>query len=130
MSSPAPIKGYTTGSKIAAFFFFIVTLAIFIAYELFCATFLYSPFANSPESFAEAIAAIFGYFFGFLITFLFGIAQLPGNIIAIILFNRIRGESDKKWENVLFTVCFALSITMLLVTLLSFALFVAIILIF
>ena len=120
---------YTTGSKIAAFIFFIITLVVFILYEVFCANFLYAPFANSPENLGEAISAIFGYMFGLVITLIFGIVQLPENIISIILFSRLRGKSNKKWENVLFTVFFALSIVMLVATILSFALFVAVILI-
>ena len=129
-AEPPRVKEYKTKTKIAAFFFLAVTLLVFIAYEVFCATYLYSPFANSPNDIKEAIAAIFGYFFGFLITLIFGLVQLPENIISIILFKRLRGKSDKKWENILFTVGYALSIVTLLITLLSFALFIAIIILF
>ena len=125
-TTPA-VKQYSTGTKIAAFIFFAITLAVFIFYEIFSITFLYSPFANSPENLGEAIAVIFGYTFGLVITIIFGIAQLPENIISIILFARLRGKSNKKWENVLFTVFFALSIAMLAIMILSFALFMLVI---
>ena len=118
---------YKTKTKIAAFFFFAITLAVFVLYEYFSAVMLYAPIASSPGNFGEALAAIFGYLFGFIITLIFGVVQLPENIISIILFKRLRGKSCKKWENILFTVCFALSIVMLIVTLLSFALFVGVI---
>ncbi len=120
-------KSYKTGTKVAAFIFFIITLAVFVVYEIFSVEFLYMPFAEHIDNVGEAIAAIFGYLFGLVMTFIFGLAQLPENIISIILFSRLRGKSDKKWENVLFTVMFALSIVMLLVMILSFALFLIII---
>ena len=113
-------RSYKTGTKVAAFIFFIITLAVFVVYEIFSVEFLYMPFAEHIDNLGEAIAAIFGYIFGLIMTFIFGLAQLPENIISIILFKRLRGKSDKKWENVLFTVMFALSIVMLLVMILSF----------
>ena len=128
-AAPAPspkTKEYKTRSKITAFIFFAITLAVFVAYETFCVKFLYLPFANAPGSLSEAIGAIFGYVFGLIITFIFGIVQLPENIISIILFKRLRGKSDKPWENTLFTVFFALSLVMLLATILSFALFLVV----
>ena len=127
--APAPAsaeerkKTYKTGTKIAAFVFFLITAGIFALYEYFAFTFLYLPLMQSIDNLGEAIATIFGYIFGLIYTIIFAIAQLPANIIAIILFKRIRGKSDKKWENVLFTVFFALSIVMLIVTVLSMALF-------
>ena len=124
---PATCKKCSLGSKIAAFFFFAVTVTIFALYQYCSAVFLYAPIASSPGNLGEAIAAIFGYLFGFVLALVFGVAQLPGNIVSIILFKRLRGRSDKKWENVLFTVGFILSILMLVVTLLSFALFIGVI---
>ncbi len=116
-------KTYKTGSKVAAFIFFFVTLAVFAAYE-YCATlFLYGPLINGVHDFGEAIAAIFGYSIGLAFTMIFGAAQLPENIISIILFKRLRGKSDKKWENRLFTAMFALSIVMLLLMIITLALF-------
>lgn len=120
-------KTYRTGSKIAAFVFFTITLVVFVFYQVFSVMFLYTPFANSPENLGEAIGAIFGYIFGFVITIIFGVAQLPENIVSIILFKRLLGKSDKKWQNVLFRVFFILSIVMLAVTILSFVLFVVVI---
>ena len=114
---------YRTGTKIAAFVFFLITAAIFTLYEYFAFTFLYLPLMESIDNLGEAIAAIFGYIFGLIYTIIFAIAQLPANIISIILFKRLRGKSDKKWENVLFTVFFALSIVTLLVTVISTLLF-------
>ena len=119
----APKKTYKTGTKIAAFVFFLITAGIFAIYEYLSFTLLYLPLVESIDNFGEAIAAIFGYIFGLIYTIVFAIAQLPANIISIILFKRIRGKSDKKWENALFTVFFALSIVMLLVTILSTVLF-------
>ena len=118
-------KTYKTGTKVAAFLFFLITLAVFVVYMIFATEFLFKIFASKPENFGEAIGAIFGGIFGLVMTFIFGVAQLPENIIAIILFKRLRGRSDKKWENVLFTVMFALSIVMLLVMILTIVLFFA-----
>ena len=116
-------KTYKPGSKVAAFVFFFITLAVFIVYE-YCATvFLYSPIINGVHDFGEAIAAVFGYSIGLVFTMIFGAAQLPENIISIILFKRLRGKSDKKWENRLFTAMFALSIVMLLLMVITLALF-------
>ena len=124
-ADPPLQRTYRTGTKIAAFFFFLVTAGIFAVYEYLSFTFLYLPLVNSLESFAEAIGAIFGYIFGLIYTLIFAGAQLPANIVAIILFKRLRGRSDKKWENTLFTVFFALSIVLLLITILSTVLFFA-----
>lgn len=116
-------KTYKTGSKVAAFIFFFITLGVFAVYE-YCATvFLYAPIINGIHDFGEAIAAIFGYSIGLVFTMIFGAAQLPENIISIILFKRLRGKSDKKWENRLFTAMFALSIVMLLLMVITLALF-------
>jgi len=120
-------RTYRTGTKIAAFFFFILTVAIFSLYEFFAISYLYMPFANGVKSISEAIAAIFGYAFGLVITLIFGVAQLPENIISIILFKRLRGQSDKNWENKLFSICRILSILMLLIMLLTIGVFFAII---
>ena len=120
-------RTYKPGSKVAAFIFFFITVAIFAIYEYLAVTFLYMPFIHSINDLGEAIAAIFGYTFGLVFTMIFGAAQLPGNIIAIILFSRIRGRSDKKWENTLFTVFFALSIVMLILMILTIGLFFIII---
>jgi len=116
-------KNYRTGTKIAAFIFFVITAGIFALYEFFAFSFLYLPLLESIDNIGEAFAAIFAYIFGLIYTLVFAIAQLPANIISIILFKRLRGKSDKKWENVLFTVFFALSIVMLLVTVISTLLF-------
>jgi len=116
-------KSYRTGTKIAAFIFFIITAGIFVLYEYFAFTFLYLPLMESIDNIGEAFAAIFAYIFGLIYTLIFAVAQLPANIVTIILFKRLRGKSDKKWENVLFTVFFALSIVMLLVTVISTLLF-------
>ena len=116
-------RTYKTGSKVAAFIFFFITLAVFIVCE-YCATvFLYAPLVSGVHDFGEAIAAIFGYTFGLIVAIIFGIAQLPENIISIILFKRLRGKSDKKWENRLFTAMFIISIVLLAIMLLTFALF-------
>ena len=120
-------KTYKTGTTVAAFIFFVITLAVFIVYEVFANNFLFKIFATKIDNFGEAIGAIFGGIFGLIMTFIFGAAQLPENIISIILFGRLRGRSDKKWENVLFTVFFALSIVMLLVMILTIVLFFAVI---
>ena len=120
-------KEYSTGTKISAFLFLAITLVVFILYVKFAYTFLFQPILESIHDFGEAIAAIFGYLFGFILTLGFGIAQLPENIISIILFRRLRGKSCYAWENVLFTVCFILSLVMLLVTILSFLAFIAVI---
>ena len=120
-------KLYKTGSLVAAMIFFVITLVIFGFYEFFCFTFLYGPLIHSPESFGEAIAAVFGYIYGFVITIIFGLAQIPANITAIILTSRLRGKSDKKGVNVFFNVLFALSIVMLVVMILSIGLFLAIV---
>ena len=121
----APKRTYRTGTKIAAFIFFVITLGVFIFYEIFAYEFLFNIFAKGPDAkdFGEAVGAIFGGIFGLIMTFIFGAAQLPENIISIILFARLRGRSDKNWENVLFTVMFALSIVLLAVMILTFALF-------
>lgn len=121
----APKRTYRTGTKIAAFIFFVITLGVFIVYEIFAYEFLFNIFAKGPDAkdFGEAMGAIFGGIFGLIMTFIFGAAQLPENIISIILFARLRGRSDKNWENVLFTVMFALSIVLLAVMILTFALF-------
>lgn len=116
-------RAYKTGTKIAAFIFFLITAGIFALYEFFAFTFLYLPLMESIDNLGEAIAAIFGYIFGLIYTLIFAIAQIPANLISIILFKRLRGKSDKKWENVLFTVFFALSLVMLLITVISTALF-------
>lgn len=116
-------KSYRTGTKVAAFIFFIITAGIFALYEYFAFTFLYLPLMESIDNIGEAFAAIFAYIFGLIYTLIFAVAQLPANIVTIILFKRLRGKSDKKWENVLFTVFFALSIVMLLVTVISTLLF-------
>lgn len=122
----APLqRTYRTGTKIAAFIFFLITAGIFAIYEYLSFSFLYLPLLESIDNFGEAIAAIFGYIFGLIYTIVFAVAQIPANITAIILFKRLRGRSDKPWENVLFTVMFALSIVMLLVTILSTVLFFA-----
>lgn len=118
-----PKRTYRTGTKIAAFIFFLITAAIFALYELLAFKFLYLPLMSSIDNIGEAFAAIFAYIFGLIYTLVFAVAQLPTNIVSIILFKRIRGKSDKKWENVLFTVFFALSIVMLLITVLSTAAF-------
>lgn len=118
-------KLYKTGSLVAALIFFTITLVIFGFYEYFCFYFLYGPLINSPGSFGEAIAAVFGYIFGLAITIIFGVAQIPANITAIILTSRLRGKSDKKGVNVFFNVLFALSIVMLVVMVLSIVLFFA-----
>ena len=120
-----PVRTYKTSTKVAAFIFFFITLAVFTIYEVFASEFLFKIFATKAESFGDAVGAIFGGIFGLIMTFIFGAAQLPENIISIILFGRIRGKSDKKWENVLFTVFFALSIVMLLVMILTLVLFFA-----
>lgn len=120
-----PKRAYRTGTKIAAFIFFFITLAVFTIYEVFASEFLFKIFATKAESFGDAMGAIFGGIFGLIMTFIFGAAQLPENIISIILFGRIRGKSEKKWENVLFTVFFALSIVMLLAMILTLVLFFA-----
>ncbi|MBO4472895.1 MAG: hypothetical protein J5765_03710 [Clostridia bacterium] len=116
-------KSYRTGTKIAAFIFFIITAGIFALYEYLAFTFLYLPLMESIDNLGEAFAAIFAYIFGLIYTLIFAVAQLPANIVTIILFKRLRGKSDKKWENVLFTVFFALAIVMLLVTVISTLLF-------
>ena len=116
-------KTYKTGSKVAAFIFFFITLGVFAVYEFCASTFLYSPLINGINDFGEAIAAVFGYSIGLVFTMIFGVAQLPENIISIILFKRLRGKSDKKWENRLFTVMFALSIVMLLLMIITIGLF-------
>ena len=118
-------RTYKTGTKIAAFIFFVITAGIFVIYEYLAFSFLYLPLLESIDSFAEAIGAIFGYIFGLIYTLVFAGLQLPANIAAIILFKRIRGKSDKAWENVLFTVLFILTIVMLVVTILSTVLFFA-----
>ena len=122
-ADPPLQRTYRTGTKISAFFFFLITAGIFAVYEYLSFSFLYLPLINSVEGFAEAIGAIFGYIFGLIYTLVFAGAQLPANIVAIILFKRLRGRSDKKWENTLFTVFFALSIVLLLITILSTVLF-------
>ena len=116
-------KTYKTGSKVAAFVFFCITLGVFAVYEYCASVFLYGPLINGIHDFGEAIAAVFGYSIGLVFTMIFGAAQLPENIISIILFKRLRGKSDKKWENRLFTAMFALSIVMLLLMVITLALF-------
>ena len=125
-SAPAA-KPYRTGTVVAAFIFFAITLTVFIFYEVFAISFLYVPFANGIDNIGEAIAAIFGYTFGLAITLAFGVAQLPENIISIILFNRIRRRATTKGKRITYTVFFALSIVMLLVMLLTIGGFFAII---
>ena len=120
-------KVYGTGTAVAAFIFFAITLAVFVIYEYFAFTFLYAPFANQVDNLGEAIAVIFGYTFGLVITIGFGIAQIPENIIAIILFNRVRKCADGKAKKVVYTVFYALSIVMLIVMILTIGIFFAII---
>ena len=117
-------KGCSTGTMIASIVFFAITLVVFVLYEFFSIKFLYDPLINSPGDLGEAIAAVFGYVFGLVMTIIFGIAQLPENIISIILTNRVRFYAENKGKRIVFTILYALSIVMLLVTLLSFALFV------
>ena len=120
-------KLYGRGTAIAGFIFFAITACVFAFYEYFAITFLYMPFANGINDIGEAIAAIFGYTFGLAITLAFGVAQLPENIISIILFNRIRRRATTKGKRITYTVFFALSIVMLLVMLLTIGGFFAII---
>ena len=117
------IKTKSSGTAIAAFIFFVITACIFVVYEYLSYTFLYKPLMESIDNFGEAIAAIFGYIFGLIYTLIFAIAQLPANIVSIILFKRLRKKSEEKGAKITFTVFFALSIVMLLVTVLSTALF-------
>ena len=120
-------RQYGKGTAIAAFIFFAITACVFAFYEYFAITFLYMPFANGVNDIGEAIAAIFGYTFGLVITIIFGIAQLPENIIAISLFKRVRKCAPTKASKVVYTVFYALSIVMLLVMLLTIGVFFAII---
>ena len=120
-------KLYGRGTAIAGFIFFAITACVFAFYEYFAITFLYMPFANGINDIGEAIAAIFGYTFGLVITIIFGIAQLPENIISIILFNRVRKCADVGVKKVIYTIFYALSIVMLLVMILTLATFFAII---
>ncbi len=117
-----PAKVYGTGTAVAAFIFFAITAVVFVIYEYLAFTFLYSPFVNGVHDFGEAITAVFGYTFGLIITVAFGIAQLPENIIAIVLFKRVRSCASGR-KRVLYTVFFALSIVMLLLMLLTIGAF-------
>ena len=121
-----PAKVYGTGTAVAAFIFFAITTCVFAVYEYFAITFLYAPFANGVHDIGEAIAAIFGYTFGLVITIIFGIAQLPENIIAIVLFKRVRSCASGG-KRILYTVFYALSIAMLILMLLTIGIFFAII---
>ena len=121
-----PAKVYGTGTAIAAFIFFAITACVFIVYEYFAITFLYMPFANGVNDIGEAIAAIFGYTFGLVITIIFGVAQLPENIIAIALFRRVRSCATGG-KRILYTVFLAISIAMLVLMILTIGIFFAII---
>ena len=122
-----PPKTYGMGTVIAGFIFFAITVCVFALYEYFAITFLYMPFANEVENIGEAIAVIFGYTFGLIITIIFGVAQLPENIISIILFKRMRRGADTKGKRIAYTVFYALSIVMLIVMLLTIGVFFGII---
>ena len=125
-SAGKKVKVYGTGTAIAAFIFFAITLAVFVLYEYFAITFLYAPFANEVNNVGEAIAIVFGYTYGLVITIIFGLAQIPENIISIILFNRVRKCASSKAKKVVYTVFYALSIVMLIVMILTIGVFFAI----
>lgn len=120
-------KFYGKKSKVTGFVFFGFTFIVFFLYVYFCALFLYTPLLNSPENLGEALAAVFGYLFGFIFTFAFAILQLPENIVAIILFQRLRKGVENKKEKKLYTAFFAISLSMLLFTLLSLAVFLIVV---
>ena len=113
-------------SRFGAFFYFAVTLAVFIAYEVFCAVNLYAP-AASAGSLKEGIQSVFGYLFGFFVTIFFGLIQLPENVISNILFKRLKKEAETDGERTLFTVFRALTLAMFFITLISLLLYIAVI---
>ena len=116
-------RTYKTGSKVAAFIFFAIAFVAFAICEYFATIFLYTPLIKGVHDFGEAIAAIFGFTFGLVITGICGVAQLPFNIVSIVLFARLRGKSDKKWENRLFTAMLVISIVTLVLLVVTFAAF-------
>ncbi len=116
-------KAYKTGSKVAAFIVFFITLCLFAVCEYYASVFLYLPMIKGAHDFGEAIAAVFGATIGLVFTAIFGIAQLPFNIASIVLFARLRGKSDKKRENRLFTALLIISVVMLVIMVLTFAVF-------
>lgn len=116
-------KTYGSGSIVSGFIFFSFTVTVFVLYVIFSISVLYAPLLDSPENLGEAIASIFGYLIGLIVTFGFAIAQLPENIVSIILFQRLRTRAEKKGSKVLYTVFFALSICMLALTVLSLLIF-------
>ena len=116
-------KTYGTGTKVTAFIFFTLTTIVFAFYLFFAITILYTPLFSTTNSLAEALAEVFVYLFGLIITFAFAVLQLPENIISLILFGRLRRRSDRKAERIVFTVFFALTLVMLLITVLSLAIF-------
>ena len=115
-----------TGSKVAAYIFFGITVAVFAFYLFLSITILYAPLLNSPENLGEAIGETFAYLFGLILTFGFAILQLPENIVSIILFSRLTGRTYKKGERAVYIVFLVLSILMLVITVLSLGIFLGV----
>ena len=108
---------------ISAFVLFALTLIAFAFFEFFSFTMLFLPIANGAQDFGEALALIFTFAFGIIISFGVGIVQFILNIPPIVLFAMLIKRANTKGKKALFIVFLVLSCLLLLLLFVTIALF-------
>ena len=99
---------------ISAFILFALTFIAFGFFEFFSTTMLFMPLANGADNLGEAIAIIFTFAFGIIISLGIGAVQLVLNIPPIVLFAKLIKRADTKGKKALFIVFLVLSCLLLL----------------